>query len=138
VAPDLFTLPEFVSYLQVPEFDTATAALARDLATAEIRFEVGATRYDALSDVTAFKRIALDLAKRSVTNPSGLRSTSIDDYSETYATESLAGGGLTQAEKDRIAEILGGTGAAFTVRAVAEPGYYGPLWPAGDRRDYCV
>jgi hypothetical protein len=137
VAPDLFTLPEFVSYLQVAEFDTATATLARDLAAAEIRYEVGAIRYDALTDVTAFKRIALDLAKRIVTNPDGLRSMSIDDYSETYASESLAGGGLTQAEKDRIAEILGGTGA-FTVRAVAEPGYYGPLWPAGDRRDYCV
>jgi hypothetical protein len=125
VAPDLFTLPEFVSYLQVSEFDTATAALARELATAEIRYEVGAARYDALTDVSAFKRIALDLAKRSVTNPSGLRSTSIDDYSETYATESLAGGGLTQAEKDRIAEILDGTSGAFTIRTVAEPGYYG-------------
>ena len=136
--PDLFTLPELVSYLQVPEFDTATAALARDLATAEIRYEVGATRYDALTDVTAFKRIALDLAKRSVTNPSGLRSTSIDDYSETYATESLAGGGLTQAEKDRIAEILG-DGVAFSIRAVAEPGYYPRQpYPYYGQRDYCV
>jgi hypothetical protein len=123
VPPDLFTNGEFASYLQVDDFDASTAVLARELATTEIRLEVGATRYDALTDVTAFKRIALDLAKRSVTNPSGLRSTSIDDYSETYASESLAGGGLTQAEKDRIAEILGGSGA-FTIRAVAEPGCY--------------
>ena len=104
--PELFTLEEFVSYLQVPEFDTFTATLARELTTIAIREEVGAATYDALTDVSAFKPIALAVAKRVVWNPEGLRSRAeqIDDYSQTltYATETLADAVLSQAEKARI------------------------------------
>lgn len=112
---DLFALDELVSYLQVPEFDTATAALARELATTEIRFEVGASVYDALLDLSPFKPIALAVARRVVTNPSGLRSSTIDDYSETYASESLGEAYLTGTERDRIRRILRRS-AAFTIQ----------------------
>lgn len=122
---DLFTIGELVSYLQVPEFDTATATLARELTTAEIRLEVGPVTYDALADLTPFKAIALAVAKRVVLNPSGLRSQAmqIDDYSETntYATEYLAEAELTDSERDRIARILGRANGAFTIRPVGSP-----------------
>lgn len=119
--PELFTLEEFVSYLQIPEFDRATADLARDLATTEVRLAVGAQAFDAMSDVSAFKAIALASAKRAVTNPSGLRSTSIDDYSETYATESLGEAYLTADELARIDRIVGRHSAAFTIRPYGRP-----------------
>jgi hypothetical protein len=35
----------------------------------------------------------------SVTNPTGLRSVAIDDYSRTYATETLGTGSLSPAHK---------------------------------------
>lgn len=114
-AADLFTIEEFVSYLQEPEFDTLTATLARELATAEIRLEVGSGLFDSLTDLTPFKAIALAVAKRVVMNPSGLRSSQIDDYSQTYATESLADADLTEAEKEKIGRIVGRS-CAFTVR----------------------
>lgn len=116
---DLFTLDELNAYLQVT-VDATTAALARDLATAEIRLEVGPATYDALTDLTAFKSIALAVAKRMVINPGGLRSQArqIDDYSvtNTYATEYLVDCELTDSERDRIARILGRTNGAFTIR----------------------
>lgn len=132
--PDLYTNLEFVRYLQVDEFDAPTAVLARDLVTAEIRFEVGPATYDALADVSAFKGIALAAAKRVVSNPEGLRSRArtIDDYSETdtYATETLGDAGLTDTERARIDRILGrSSGAAFTIRPAGAPDRRcEPLW----------
>jgi hypothetical protein len=41
----------------------------------------------------------LDIAGRSLTNPSGLRSVTIDDYSRTYASETLGGASLSQANR---------------------------------------
>lgn len=43
--------------------------------------------------------IVLRLASLQMTNPSGLRSRSIDDYSETFATETLGTGALTRDDK---------------------------------------
>lgn len=40
--------------------------------------------------------IVLDLATMNMTNPSGLRSVSIDDYSQTFATETVGGARLTR------------------------------------------
>lgn len=110
---DLFTLEELVAYMQVDEFDAFTATLARELATAKLRAAAGPVRYDALTDLSLLKPIALDLAKRIVTNPSGLRSASIDDYSETFASETL-GSDLSRAE---VAEVrrLTGRPSAFTI-----------------------
>ena len=45
------------------------------------------------------RAVCLDLASMSVTNPTGLRSVAIDDYSRTYATETLGAGTLSPAHK---------------------------------------
>ena len=125
--PDLFELPELVSYLQVPEFDAATATLARDLVTAEIRTYVGPSLYDAMTDLSALKGVALAAAKRVVLNPSGLRSAQIDDYSETFATETFGDAELTESEQGRIDRALGRASGAFTVRPAGEPDRYARL-----------
>lgn len=120
--PDLFELGELVSLMQLPEFDTATAELLRDLVRIEIRLAVGPATYDAMTDVTAFKGIALAAAKRAARNPDGLRSKTrqIDDYSETdtFASETLVDVELTESERDRIDRIMGRSGGAFTIRPV--------------------
>lgn len=45
----------------------------------------------------------LDIAGRSLTNPSGLRSVTIDDYSRTYAVETVGGASLSDTNKLRLA-----------------------------------
>lgn len=114
----LFELGELASYLQAPEVDNATAQLLLDLVTVEIRWYVGGDRYDAMTDadLLAFKGVALEAVKRAYLNPSGLRSSSIDDYAETFATETFAGVALTAAEQDRIDQLLGRSTGAFTIR----------------------
>ena len=138
----LFELDEFAAYLQRAEFDTVTAAaaaLVRDLVTTEVRLHVGATVYDAMTDVerAQFKGIALEAAKRALLNPSGIRtkSRSIDDFteSETYTFETLGGVALTEAERDRIDQLLGRqSGGAFSIRPAGQPDC--PPWVAARRR----
>lgn len=120
---DLFSLSELASYLQVPEVDNATADLLLSLVTAEIRAYVGGSTYDALldADLLAFKGIALEAAKRAYLNPSGLRSASIDDYSETFAAETITGVELLPGEQDRLDRYLGRSAGAFTIRAAGAP-----------------
>ncbi|KAB1146826.1 hypothetical protein F7R91_14715 [Streptomyces luteolifulvus] len=48
------------------------------------------------------RAVCLDLAAMTVTNPSGLRSVAIDDYSRTYATETLGAGTLSTAHKEML------------------------------------
>ncbi|MEV4437488.1 hypothetical protein AB0K09_00475 [Streptomyces sp. NPDC049577] len=43
--------------------------------------------------------VVLALAQAAVTNPEMLRQVSIDDYSRTYATETLGAGGLSRADE---------------------------------------
>lgn len=119
---DLFSIGEFVSFLQVPEFDTDTAELARDLVTVEIRQYVGPAVFDAMADadLLTLKGVALSVAKRVVLNPSGLRSMQIDDYSETWATETFGDAVLTDGERERIDRAIGRAGAAFTVRPTGQ------------------
>lgn len=45
------------------------------------------------------RAVCLDLASTTLTNPSGLRSVSIDDYSRTFAAETLGSGTLSAAHK---------------------------------------
>jgi hypothetical protein len=45
------------------------------------------------------RTVCLDLASTTVTNPSGLRSVSIDDYSRTFASETLGSGSLSEAHR---------------------------------------
>jgi hypothetical protein len=46
------------------------------------------------------RAVCLDLAAMSVTNPGGLRSVAIDDYSRTFAAETLGTGTLSDAHKE--------------------------------------
>lgn len=46
------------------------------------------------------RAVCLDLASMSVTNPSGLRSVAIDDYSRTFAAETLGTGTLSDAHRE--------------------------------------
>lgn len=55
---------------------------------------------DVPDDVRA---VCLDLASTTLTNPSGLRSVSIDDYSRTFASETLGSGTLSAAHKAILA-----------------------------------
>lgn len=132
--PELFQIGELVSLMQRSEFDTATGELLRELVTIEIRNAVGPAAYDAMTDVTAFKALALSVAKRAAGNPEGLRSRqrSIDDYSETdtYATETLFEVELTDSDRARIDRIMGRDGGAFTIRPAGQPDClpWAPAW----------
>jgi hypothetical protein len=121
----LFTLDELNAYVQAT-VPAATAALVLELVTAAIRGEVGASRYDALTDLTPLKLIALDLARRMQRNADGRRSTArqLDDFSTTvtYATETLQTPDLTDADIERIWRALGvRTAGAFTIRPTGVP-----------------
>lgn len=51
--------------------------------------------------------VVLDLAQMSMTNPQGLRSESIDDYSRTFAAETIGGAQLTAEHKEALREYRG-------------------------------
>jgi len=118
--PVLFELEQLASYMQTDGLDAASASLARDLATSLIRSEVGATRYDALSDLSPFLPVALEVARRVLLNPGGVRSEQVDDYSVTYATEFVGGAALTEAERASVRAAAGlSSSGAFTIRPAA-------------------
>lgn len=119
---DLFELEQLASYMQ-SDLDQATATLARSLTTTLIRSAVGATRYDALTDLSPLMPVALDVARRIMLNPDGVRSEQVDDYSVTYAAESLSGAALTADETARARAAAGlRTGGAFTITPAAPTG----------------
>lgn len=47
--------------------------------------------------------VVLDLATQSLTNPQGLRQEAIDDYSRTFASETIGGMVLTDAHREALA-----------------------------------
>ncbi|MFD1277997.1 hypothetical protein ACFQ51_56615 [Streptomyces kaempferi] len=51
--------------------------------------------------------VVLDLAQMSMTNPQGLRSESIDDYSRTFAAETIGGAQLTAEHKEALRQYRG-------------------------------
>lgn len=57
--------------------------------------------------------VVLDLASMNLTNPDGLRSVSIDDYSRTFATETIGNASLTAQHKADLANYRRTT---FTVK----------------------
>ncbi|RAO26477.1 hypothetical protein PSN13_06505 [Micromonospora saelicesensis] len=125
--PVLFELTQLASYMQTSELDSASGALARDLVTILIRNEVGATRYDALVDLTPFLPVALDVASRILDPNKGKKSTTrqIDDYSETdsYASDSPGAPELTESEAARVRAAAGlSSSGAFTIRPAAPAG----------------
>lgn len=129
--PVLFELPQLASYMQTSELDAASAALARDLVTSLIRTEIGAARYDALTDLSPFLPVALEVARRVLLNPGGVRSEQVDDYSVTYATEFVGGAALTEAER-QLVRAAGGlaSSGAFTIRPGA------PIQPVRCAREW--
>lgn len=110
---DIFTLEELAAYLQIQfqDLNIPSAELFRELVTIEIRTEIGHARYDAITDVSAFKPIALEYAKRTYVNPGGHRSEqeSIDDYSRqiTYAIETASAPEFTADERRRLRRAAG-------------------------------
>ncbi|MFY1588989.1 hypothetical protein ACN267_31365 [Micromonospora sp. WMMD734] len=118
---DLFTLEQLASYMQ-QDLDQASAELARALTTALIRAEVGAARYDALTDLSPFLPVALEVARRTLLNPAGIRSEQIDDYSVTYAAEVIGGPALTESERAQVLAAAGiRASGAFTIRPAGTP-----------------
>jgi hypothetical protein len=67
---------------------------------------------DVPDDVTD---IVLDLAAMGLTNPQMLRSEGIDDYTRTFAAETIGGAQLTQDHKDALRPYRGG---AFNAKPV--------------------
>ncbi|WP_329013212.1 hypothetical protein OG271_03990 [Micromonospora rifamycinica] len=121
---DLFELTQLASYMQ-QDLDQASAELARALTTALIRAEVGATRYDALTDLSPFLPVALEVARRVLLNPAGIRSESIDDYQVTYAAEVLGGAALTESERAQVLAAAGiRVSGTFTIRPAGTPDRY--------------
>lgn len=119
MVPELFTLPELDAWAQTT-VPVATGTLVLELVTTLVRSEVGADRYDALTDLTPLKPVALDVARRMIRNADGRRSVAsqIDDYSETvtYASETLAAPFLTSDDIARLWLALGvRRSGAFTI-----------------------
>ena len=124
--PDLFELPQLASYMQT-DLDQSSAELARLLTTTLIRNEVGAPRYDAITDLSPFLPVALDVARRILDPNKGKRSSTraIDDYTETdtYVTDAPSAPELTEDEKERVLAAAGvAPEGAFTIR----PAYTAP------------
>lgn len=57
--------------------------------------------YQAMPD--DIEDVVLDLAAQSLTNPQGLRQEAIDDYSRTFASETIGGMVLTDAHREALA-----------------------------------
>jgi len=122
--PELFTAAELRTFMNKPDLSDDAAALALALATVEIRNLVRPAVYDALTDVTAFKGIALRLGKAFAYNPNGHKSEKIDDYEYVnHAADSAGPLYLTDAEIDRIGKLLG-RGGPHSIR----PGYPSPTY----------
>jgi hypothetical protein len=51
--------------------------------------------------------IVLDLASMNMTNPQGLRSETIDDYSRTFASETIGGAQLSAEHKEALRQYRG-------------------------------
>lgn len=51
--------------------------------------------------------VVLDLAAMSLTNPQGLRQEAIDDYSRTFASETIGSGKLTPAHQEALRQYRG-------------------------------
>jgi hypothetical protein len=121
--PALFTVAELRTIMGNPSLSEDTANLALSLVTIEIRRIVGPATYDALTDVTAYKLIALQLAKRIVFNPTVLKSERVDDYEYTVDSGAIGAAELTADEIERILKIAG-KGGPFSIK----PGYPSPTF----------
>lgn len=119
--PDIATLEEFASFLQV-DVDTATANLVLlDLAQGQIIDEIGARDP---WPATA-KAVALSAAKRAYVNPEGASSETVGSTSVAYADGNM-GVFLTEDERARLQRVGGGGSAAYSITPDYEPApWYG-------------
>jgi hypothetical protein len=115
----LFTKDDLAAFLQVDPsaIDEGTYLLLERKVRVEIINAVGQARFDA-TDESRFFSVALDMAKRLFTNPSGLRSQqgTIDDYTQilTYASETVTSFEVSRDESRRIRRAAG-LGSAFSI-----------------------
>jgi hypothetical protein len=115
----LFTKDDLAAFLQVDAslIPDATYTLIEKKIGVEIVNQIGQARFDEVGEAVFFS-VALDMAKRLFTNPSGLRSQqgTIDDYTEilTFASETVTSFEVSRDEVRRIRKAAG-LGNAFSV-----------------------
>lgn len=98
---DFFTPEELAAYLQA-DVDTATALLLRDLVTAVIEDAAGKSYAATPTAPGVLRAVALAAAARAYTNPQGVASESIDDYSYRRAGDGRGGVYLTAEERRAV------------------------------------
>lgn len=115
----LFDLRHLQLYLADDTITAEVGKFAHDLIASDIRNAIGAARYDALTDLSVLRSIALEVARRRGMNPGGLRSEAIDDYTVQYASESIGGSLLTVDEIRRLRRAAGIRSGAFSITPTA-------------------
>jgi hypothetical protein len=115
----LFTKDDLAAFLQVDaaSIPDPTYTLIEKKIRVEIVNLIGQASFDAAGEEVFFS-VALDMAKRLFTNPSGLRSQqgTIDDYTQilTYASETVTSFDVSRDEVRRIRKAAG-LGSAFSI-----------------------
>jgi hypothetical protein len=115
----LFTKDDLAAFLQVDAslISEATYTLIEKKIRTDIVNQIGQSNFDDVGE-SVFFSIALDMAKRLFTNPSGLRSQqgTIDDYTEilTFASETVTSFEVSRDEVRRIRKAAG-LGNAFSI-----------------------
>lgn len=108
--PDLFSLGDLASWLQIPEVDNETATRVRRAASGWLSAATGVLSWpDPVPD--QLWAWALELAAIAYRNPDGLSSERVDDYQMV-------------ADRQRRAEILSGARQAYG--AAGRPAYSFP------------
>lgn len=115
---DLVTSAELASFLQ-QDLDLATSDLVIGLVETDVLATAGVAAVAAPAWV---KGIVIAACARIYTNPAGLTSERIDDYTRQMAESGTL---LNAAERGRLTG-LSGTGGAFSVDTVSAP-----VWPSG-------
>lgn len=115
----LFTKDDLAAFLQVEasSIPDATYTLIEKKIRVEIVNLISQASFDAAGEAVFFS-VALDMAKRLFSNPSGLRSQqgTIDDYTEilTFASETVTSFEVSRDEVRRVRKAAG-LGNAFSV-----------------------
>jgi hypothetical protein len=80
---DLFDLDDLPTFLQVSDVDTASATLARDMATGWVQANAGRSWADADSVPAEIRAWAIELAALVYVNPRSLQQQSAGPFSQT-------------------------------------------------------
>lgn len=114
----LITPEELIVFLDLPALTQPTdrAQLACTLVIDAVTELAGGTLTEPYP--AGVKGVALAAAARAYDNPTGLRSSSVDDFAQTYAGDAVAV--LTEAEETRLRRAFGTSGG--------KPLYSFPEW----------